>query len=633
MSKRIIAMDIETDGLNATKIWVMSLCELNPDTMIPVRSWSLTDTTKMAELVADKDVTFITHNGHSFDKPVLTRLAGEFNATMVCSLGLSWYLEPKRNLHGLGAYGEDFGVPKPEVEDWSEQPLEVYVHRCEEDVKIQTKLWRQQFKHLNLLYDDLEGVWHAVETVQRKMRALAVQEQSKFQIDTEEAESLAQDFLERSEEAKTNLGNAMPKVPVTVWKTRPKKPFKKDGSLSATGLKWKDITEEHGFTFDHDERIKHQTGWAEPNAGSHAQVKAWLYDLGWSPKIHSFNRDKETGDVKRIPQLKDADKGTLCPDIIRLIGKHPELKYLEELGVLTHRKSVVNGFLKGSDNSGCIVAGASGFTNTLRLRHKTFLNIPSTRKPYGKEIRGLLIAKKEENELLGSDMCSLEDRIKMNLMMPFDPEFVEAMRSDDYDPHLNMAVKAGMMSEAESELYKSGEATPEEQARLSGIRHKGKSTNYASVYGAGAATIARAAGVSEAEGEKLHEAYWAINWSVKAIADNCIVKESRGMKWLWNPIADMWYHLKVEKDRFSTLAQSSGSYVFDLWLDKILARRPQVCAQAHDEIILETMRGDKFRKRGEALLKRCIAEVNKECKLVVDLDVDVQWGDTYADIH
>lgn len=167
--------------------------------------------------------------------------------------------------------------------------------------------------------------------------------------------------------------------------------------------------------------------------------------------------------------------------------------------------------------------------------------------------------------------------------------------------------------------------------RIGLARYAGKTTNYAATYGAGGATIARAANVSESVGDKLHAAYWSRNWSLKAIADECIVKDSRGMKWLWNPVASMWYFLKAEKDRFSTLNQGTGSFLFDKWVEIILEKRPQINGQFHDEVILEVKVG--HRDAATKLLKDAIAQVNTKYKLNRDLDVDVDFGNSYAEIH
>ena len=637
---RIICADIEANGLTPTKLYVMSCTELNPDTMLELRSWSLTDYNDIKELISQEDITWIIHYGHAYDKPVLEDLIGEFNGTMVCSLGLSFYLEPIRTTHGLTGYGEDFGVPKPLVEDWDDQDISVYINRCEQDVRIQTRLWKRQWKHLNLLYKDTEQIWHAVEVIQRKMRALAIADKSKWKLDGEAALELQTELESSFDTAKQALNKVMPQVPVYVWKTAPKKPFKKDGSPSTTGLRWQAVLKDNNLPSTHTERVKYLTGYKDPNSGSPVQIKDWLYSLGWKPELFNYERDKETNETKRIPQIKDTDKGVLCPNIIELAKTTPELNYLEDMSIIAHRKGVVTGFIKGADSTSCIVAGASGFTNTLRLRHRCAVNIPSIRKPFGKEIRSLLITKSTKKELVGADMCSLEDRIKMNYILPYDPEYVERMQGIDYDSHTNMAVAAGLITREEEETYKRlnalDELTSEEEAllkRLSKCRYIGKQVNYAATYGSGGLTISRAAGCTESEGDKLKAAYSNLNWAVDVVADNTIVKESRGMKWQWNPVANVWFYLKKDKDKYSTLAQGTASYVFDMWLDYILERRPQLCGQFHDEAIWEVRKGEKYREGMTKLLRDAMNHVNDSCNFKVKLDFDIQFGDNYAQIH
>lgn len=483
--------------------------------------------------------------------------------------------------------------------------------------------------------------WIAVDYICFKMKCAALQEKCKWKLDVPKAQELVVEFERKIEESKNTLQEVMPKVPVYITKSRPKKPFKKDQSLSATGESWKALCEEHGYDFDYEGEIKYIKGYDEPNGGSPLQIKSWLYSLGWNPQLFVYKRNKETGDVKKIEQIKNKDTGDLCPDIVRLIEKTPELQVLEDLSVLSHRKSVVQGFLDDVDENGFIAARIQGFTNTLRFRHKVFLNIPSLRKPYGKEIRGLLIARNDDMELMGADCSSLEDRTGQHFMWKYDPDYVRDMMQDDFDPHCDIAAEAGLMTADEVAAYKLMDAQDVKEIDYNGKhyvkkslalkRHAGKSCNYASKYGAGGPTIARAAGVSEATGNKLHKAYWSRNWSLKKIADDCIVKQALGVKWLWNPIANMWYWLKTDKDKFSTLNQGTGTYCFDMWIKEVLKRRQQLTGQAHDEGIWEVKKG--YREQAAKLLKDAIQEVNKKLKLNRDLDVGVQFGPSYGDIH
>ena len=82
------------------------------------------------------------------------------------------------------------------------------------------------------------------------------------------------------------------------------------------------------------------------------------------------------------------------------------------------------------------------------------MNLPSLRAKYGKEIRGLLQSRDEDSVLLGSDLCSLEDRLRQHFQWRLDPKYVKTQMSDDYDPHLLTAVSAGLMTDDEMKFYK-----------------------------------------------------------------------------------------------------------------------------------------------------------------------------------
>jgi len=645
----VYGADVEGDDLlpGLTKLWCASFAELDEDRNVG-RSWTETTYEGIGEMFANPDNILLMHNGYSYDKRAIEKILKiEVKAEIIDTLIISYYLYPKLMRHGLAWHGEDLGIAKPVIDNWEELSLGEYVHRCEEDVRIQVALWKQMWKHLRLLYVSDDEAWHLVRHLSFKAKCTAMQEQSRWKLDVPECENLLVTFNDKYEEARLALEARMPPVPQYSKKNRPKKPFKRSGEKSALGQKWEDIVNEHTTmverggrkAVDWMEEIKVLSGYKPPNAGASGQMKDWLYSLGWVPETFKYVRDKDTNEQRRIPQIKNADTGELCPSVERLIKKDSAIEYLREMSVVKHRISVCNGFLNNVDSQNYVVATYQGLTNTLRLKHKICVNLPSTRKPYGLEIRGLLKARNNEVELCGSDMSSLEDRTKQHFMWVYDPEYVKEMQTPGFDPHLDMAEAARLITGAECEEYKvlksfGKDQTPAQHERfmqLDQIRHGGKSTNYAATYGAKGPTIARSAGVPEAIGEKLYDAYWRRNWSLNAIADNCTVKQSRGMKWLWNPVAKIWYLLKAEKDRFSTLNQGTGAYAFDRWLYHVIRRRPQLTAQFHDEGIWELKVGN--REAMTKILKDAIHDVNVELKLNRDLDCDVDFADNYAGVH
>jgi len=133
----------------------------------------------------------------------------------------------------------------------------------------------------------------------------------------------------------------------------------------------------------------------------------------------------------------------------------------------------------------------------------------------------------------------------------------------------------------------------------------------------------------QGEAKKLIDAYWKRNWAVKKAADSQRVREIDGQMWIRNPLSGFWHNLRYEKDRWSTLNQSSGVYCFDSWVRKIKHQGVRVIGQFHDEVIAEVTDRDHTTK----ILKAAIKEVNADLGMNVELDVDVQFGSTYADIH
>jgi len=296
---------------------------------------------------------------------------------------------------------------------------------------------------------------------------------------------------------------------------------------------------------------------------------------------------------------------------------------------------VVKGFIRDLKDGKWLQARIGGFTNTLRVQHRELVNLPGIDKPYGEDIRGVLVAGAKK-VLVGSDMSSLEDRVKHNFMLPHDPEYVATMQEEDYDPHILMALTAGMVTQKEFEDFKRGEKS----ANAKAARKKGKTTNYASVYNAGAPKIAQAAGIPLKEGKQLHEAYWKLNWSVKAIAEEqVVIRDSKGSKWLVNPINGFCYSLRKESDRFSTLAQGTGSYFFDMWVDNILNEterrygRKTLTGSFHDECILCIKDDERFKEEFASIIKEAVDKVNTEYKLRRKLGCDVQTGQRYSQIH
>lgn len=507
-----------------------------------------------------------------------------------------------------------------------------------------------------------------------KMDCIRLQEKTRICVDVDYLNETREELEERIEEAKAELEGVMPKVPQYAPRKRPAKPYKKNGELSKSGESWQKVVEDIAenrkdeggnllaIKVDEDS-AKVLKGYSEPNINSVSQIKSFLFSHGWKPRSFTFDRDNEAfqkwidskpveGSHRKqwslwkerkpkdraIPQISiQGDDGKeLCPSVVEMAEEIPEIMAYSKYTTIKHRLDTVKGFLASIEDEKYIVAGVGGFTNTLRMKHRApVVNLPGVDKPYGENIRGALVADKGY-VLLGSDLSSLEDRTKHHFMLPYDPEYVETMMEDDFDPHILMALSAGMITQEEYEAFKRGEK-PDHVAKA---RKAGKSTNYASVYNAGPPTIARAAGVSEEEGKTLHEGYWKLNWAVKAVAeDQYVFEDSRDSKWLVNPINGFCYSLRKESDRFSTLAQGSGAFIFDMWLNNIQESLKEVYGterlslQAHDEYVVSLRDKESTRSMLEKITQEALEKVNKEFYLRRAMGCDVQFGKRYSDIH
>lgn len=156
MYEDIVIFDIEGDSLTPTKIHCLSVKDTSKNPVIR----STTNYDHMRSFFS-KPRVLVGHNITLFDIPVIEKLLDikiHEDSLLVDTLALSWYLYPERNKHGLEAWGEDLGVSKPEIDDWENLTIEKYIHRCEEDVKINTLLWNKMWSYLRKIYDDEESI-------------------------------------------------------------------------------------------------------------------------------------------------------------------------------------------------------------------------------------------------------------------------------------------------------------------------------------------------------------------------------------------------------------------------------------------------------------------------------------------
>lgn len=636
MLSKYTVLDVESNGLlgQATIIHCLSYKTFLNGELI--ESGSFTDYNDIIDLVTSLEV-IVGHNIIRYDIPLLEELLEiTISALKIDTLALSWYLIPdKKFKHGLEAWGERLGVAKPLINDWENLTIEEYINRCETDVVINTLLFEKQLEHLNILYEaNQSDIERLINYLCYKLECAREQEEVKCKVNIDLIRSSLVELRALRTEKVQALIQAMPRNIKFKEVRKPSKTIKKDGSLSAAGVKWYELLQEHNLPSNYNEAVMVKILDEEGNPGSHSQLKDWLFALGWQPRTFEYRKNSK-GDLNKIPQIYDDDE--VCESIKVLFDIAPALENLNMLSLIKHRIIIFKSFLTEKDEYNYVKAEIAGFTNTLRFKHKLpIVNLPKVSKFYGQQIRGCIIAPSNEYKLCGSDMSSLEDTTKQHYMYFFDPEYVEQMRVPGFDPHLDIALLAKMMTEEEIEEHKLYSSTKGEQGvNHSEIRGKAKTVNFAGIYGAGPPKIAQSTGMPLEQAQKLHTTYWKRNKAVKQVSASVKIKKIKigdvEQMWLFNPVSKLWYSLRYKKDIFSTLNQGTGVYCFDLWVREVRNRGIKIMMQYHDEIAFYFPAGRE--QEIERILRESIEKVNGYLNLNVPLGVSVDFGDNYAEIH
>lgn len=624
--------DIECDDLydKVTTIHCLSY------TTDGVEFTTLTDYDDMRNFITSAK-TLIGHNIVRFDVRVLEKLLGvKIKSKLYDTLPMAWYLDHDQLRHGLEVYGEKFKVPKPPITNWKNLTPDQYKHRCKTDVKINWLLWESFIKRLMFLYKDKQELDRFLQYLTFKMKCAAWQEEAGWRVNMDLVEQCIETLTQQQEVKIRDLAQAMPRRKLFKKKSPPKNPRKKDGTPSAHGLAWFELMDSLGLDRTHDQDVMVPDGDEEANPGSSDQVKDWLFSLGWKPCTFDYKKNDD-GTERLVPQVRD--EGELTDSVKLLIEDNPAVAILDGLTVIQHRLATFKAFKECAvqkDDGWYLQAEIAGLTNTLRFKHsKPLVNLPGVDKPWGKEIRGALIAP-DGYKLCGADMVSLESTTKRHYMYPYDPDYVAEMSKPGFDEHLDLAIFAGKVDPDHVKLYVQHKNDNDLGANLAavikavaGVRKVFKPVNYSAVYGVGKVKLSRSTGMPESQCQELLDAYWDRNWSVKKIADDQTVRTIGGQMWLYNPVSKFWISLRYKKDVFSSLNQSTGVFCFDSWLAHCWAKGLRGIGQFHDETIMLSDDDDWTYKT----MKTAITEVNQKLNLNVPLDVDPKFGTDYAQIH
>lgn len=186
------------------------------------------------EYMQDKEVCF--HNYFQHDKPLIKRFYPWFQPKEEHdSYILSQLFNPDRGLHGLDAWGQRFGHPKPAHEEWDKFSPEM-LHRVIEDVKINVKVWDALMKEKKE-WEDLGGSWDQAIKIEYGVADLqGRQEMHGLMLDIDKAYDLADEIYLEIQKIDATLLSQMPLRVIQGGEV--KAPYKKDGTLTKRVEEW-----------------------------------------------------------------------------------------------------------------------------------------------------------------------------------------------------------------------------------------------------------------------------------------------------------------------------------------------------------------------------------------------------------
>lgn len=149
-----IVFDLEADGLidDVTQIWCATFYNMDTESYVSYTPEDIETLPEFLNGLIKSGVVFVCHNLMYYDREVFRKLYDIVIPLEQCQDSFIWsqMLYPDivpvaGSKHGLAAWGQRFGIPKPKHEDWTQYSPEM-LHRNIEDVKINVMLWSKILK-------------------------------------------------------------------------------------------------------------------------------------------------------------------------------------------------------------------------------------------------------------------------------------------------------------------------------------------------------------------------------------------------------------------------------------------------------------------------------------------------------
>ena len=568
--------DIETDDLNATKVWCLVAKELNGK----IHKFGHNQIQDGLDLLSTADA-LIGHNIIGFDLPVLERLYNfKFTGQVIDTLVMSRLYNPVReNGHSLKTWGFRVNMLKkeqPEFETYSPEMLEY----CVGDVVLNEKVYE------HLLNEGKGFSEQSLELEHRVAKIINEQEKSGFYFDSRKAMELLADLQDKKSQTELEVQTTF--TPKLVDDKIVTPYIRKDGQLSKRGLTDEEydncMTQKNYEPFMRKKLV-------EFNLGSRKQIGEYLIDFGWKPERFTPTGQPivDEGTLKKIEHIKEAK---LIADFLLYQKRIAQISsWIDELkDDRVHGKVIPNGTITGR----------------MTHRNPNMAQVPNIHSPFGKECRACWTVP-EGYKLVGIDASGLELRM-----------LAHYMKDDNYINEV---------------LHGDIHTTNQELAGLK-TRDQAKTFIYALVYGAGDAKIGKIAKGDIKKGKQLKQRFFRNLPALKKLRDQVQQASQRGFLL---GIDRRKIYVRSPHAALNTLLQGSGAIVMKqamIYLDEMIRLNTldaKFVANIHDEWQLQVkesqadfvgrMGCDAIRKAGQTFKMRC------------ELDGEYKIGGNWSETH
>lgn len=596
---------------------------------------------------------------------------------------MSMYLEPSRPSHSLESLTSHFGSHKIsyrqqlidggfmlaterkgfEFSFWND----LMVPYCDQDVDGNIVVLKSLAARLSELY---KGDWYnaAFKLGQKSFYLMQAQALTGVKFDKklgiELEKQITQQITEIEAEVLPKLPPRRPNAGEMKAYVFPAKPFKKNGELSATMEKF--IEKHNGELVGTDgvhvkllgkvykiEPKAEMDVWLPMELKHQEDFKQYLLDQGWEPVFWNLKKDAN-GKIMRddrgkvietSPKLQE--QGKLCPNLELLEGELVKqvVKYLS----LRNRRGVLQGWLENArlNLDGRLSARSSGLANTHRQTHAECVNVPRVGSLLGEEFRSLFIVE-EGMKVTGTDSSGLEQRIAGHYTFKYDGgAYAEELLKGDVHSKVAIAFFPDELAGWNHEAHD----FDKDDKFFKPFRGKAKTGGYAILYGCSPGKLAKTLGKSEAQGKRMHDAYWEANPALKQLREKVERHwEGVGQKKYMPAVDGRMLCTRSKHSLLNIIFQSAGAiscdaaccfmdnYLGELYLDQL--GRPYYEYQGypvkrilymHDEYSWE--HPPELTEIMQMLTAKAFVKAGEYLKLSVPLAGEAKTGDNWKDVH